>query len=80
MLKVLQQYFMATADERVIPFMTNYFRYQLSELPKTPLGNWTFWAEQRGGNNLLVVYRRENDVFPGKYAGNHRRRPMGRPY
>lgn len=56
MLKVMQQYYMATGDERVIPFMTNYFRYQLSELPKTPLGNWTFWAEQRGGDNLLVVY------------------------
>ncbi len=56
MLKVMQQYYMATADQRVIPFMTNYFKYQLAELPKTPLGNWTFWGEQRGGDNLLVVY------------------------
>lgn len=56
MLKVLQQYYMATGDQRVIPFLTNYFKYQLAELPKTPLGHWTFWGEQRGGDNLLVVY------------------------
>ena len=56
MLKVMQQYYSATGDKRVIPFLTNYFKYQLQELPKTPLGNWTFWGEQRGGDNLLVVY------------------------
>lgn len=56
MLKVMQQYYSATKDLRVIPFMTNYFRYQLEELPKTPLGNWTFWGEQRGGDNLMIVY------------------------
>ncbi|MDD4515850.1 beta-L-arabinofuranosidase domain-containing protein [Massilibacteroides sp.] len=56
MLKVMQQYYSATGDERVISFLTNYFKYQLQELPKTPLGNWTFWGEQRGGDNLLVVY------------------------
>ncbi|MGM9759875.1 MAG: beta-L-arabinofuranosidase domain-containing protein [Parabacteroides sp.] len=56
MLKVMQQYYSATGDERVIPFLTNYFRYQLEELPKTPLGHWTFWGEQRGGDNLMVVY------------------------
>ena len=36
--------------------MTNYFKYQLAELPKNPLGKWTFWAERRGGDNLMVVY------------------------
>lgn len=55
-LKVLQQYYSATGDERVIPFMTNYFKYQLKELPENPLGKWTFWGEQRGGDNLMVVY------------------------
>lgn len=52
MLKVLQQYYSATGDERVIELMSAYFRYQLRELPKTPLGHWTFWGEQRGGDNL----------------------------
>ncbi|MBR5864546.1 MAG: glycoside hydrolase family 127 protein [Alistipes sp.] len=55
-LKILQQYYMATADERVVEFMTNYFHYQLKELPKTPLGNWTFWATERAGDNLLIVH------------------------
>ncbi len=55
MLKVLQQHYMATGDERVIPFLTRYFRYQLSQLPETPLGHWTFWGSQRGGDNLQVV-------------------------
>lgn len=56
MLKVLQQYYSATGDERVIALMTDYFRYQLRELPRTPLGHWTFWGEQRGGDNLAVVW------------------------
>jgi uncharacterized protein len=56
MLKVLQQYYTATADKRVITLLTNYFRYQLKELPAKPLGFVTFWGEQRGGDNLQVVY------------------------
>lgn len=56
MLKVMQQYYTATQGRRVIDFMTRYFRYQLDELPKNPLGKWTFWGEQRGGDNLMVVY------------------------
>ena len=56
MLKVMQQYYSATGDARVIDFLTRYFQYQLKELPKTPLGHWTFWGEQRGGDNLMIVY------------------------
>jgi len=56
MLKALQQYYMATRDERVITLMDNYFRYQLKMLPDNPLGKWTFWAERRGGDNLQIVY------------------------
>lgn len=56
MLKVMQQYYSATGDNRVIGFLTNYFKYQAQELPKNPLGKWTFWGEQRGGDNLMVVY------------------------
>lgn len=55
MLKVLQQHYSATGDERVIGFMKNYFRYQLNTLPQTPLGNWTFWAEYRACDNLNAV-------------------------
>lgn len=56
MLKVMQQYYSATEDTRVLDFFTKYFKYQLAELPKTPLGHWTFWGEQRGGDNLMMVY------------------------
>jgi hypothetical protein len=56
MLKVLQQYYSATNDERVITLMLNYFRYQLKELPSKPLDNWTHWGMDRGGDNLAVVY------------------------
>ncbi|MCX6222846.1 MAG: glycoside hydrolase family 127 protein [Bacteroidia bacterium] len=55
-LKFLQQYYSATQDERVIRLMLNYFKYQLKELPKTPLNHWTHWGEDRGGDNLAVVY------------------------
>ena len=55
-LKFLQQYYDATGDERVITFMTKYFRYQLERLPKEPLGQWSYWAVERGADNLMVVY------------------------
>jgi Beta-L-arabinofuranosidase, GH127 catalytic domain/Beta-L-arabinofuranosidase, GH127 middle domain len=55
-LKVLEQYYSATGDKRVIEFMTNYFKYQLETLPEKPLDNWTFWARFRGGDNLMMVY------------------------
>ncbi len=55
-LKFLQQYYTATEDKRVIKLMLNYFKYQLKELPKSPLNHWTHWGEDRGGDNLNVVY------------------------
>jgi DUF1680 family protein len=56
MLKVFQQYYTATNDERVIKLLTNYFKYQLNNLPKNELGYVTFWANRRGADNLSVVY------------------------
>lgn len=56
MLKILQQYYSATGDERVITLMTNYFKYQLNTLEEKPLDNWTFWARMRGSDNLMSVY------------------------
>ncbi len=66
MLKIMQQYYSATGDKRVISFLTNYFKYQLQTLPGKPLGNWTFWGERRGGDNLMVVlwlYNLTGDSF-----------------
>ncbi len=55
MLKILQNYHGATGDQRVVECLTKYFHYQLRELPKTPLGHWSFWGNRRGGDNLMVV-------------------------
>lgn len=55
-LKIMQQYYSATQDRRVVDFMTRYFHYQLATLPSKPLGNWTFWAEYRACDNLQAVY------------------------
>ena len=54
-LKVLQQYYDATSDPRVLDFMTEYFRYQLRTLPEKPLGHWTFWARYRACDNISAV-------------------------
>ena len=56
MLKILKQYYSATGDKRVITLMTNYFKYQLNELPTKPLDHWTYWAKFRAGDNLAIVY------------------------
>ena len=56
MLKILQQYYNATGDQRVIETLTKYFKYQLKELPDRPLDDLTLWANRRGGDNLQVVY------------------------
>jgi DUF1680 family protein len=61
MLKILQQHYNATGDQRVVECLKKYFRYQLAKLPNEPLvappggkgGSW--WAAQRGGDNLMVV-------------------------
>ena len=56
MLKILRQYYNSIQDQRVIKTLTNYFKYQLKELPNRPLDELTFWANRRGSDNLQVVY------------------------
>ena len=51
-LKVLQQYFTATGDKRVIYFMDKYFRYQYKNLSTHPLEGW---GCARGGDNMLMA-------------------------
>lgn len=55
MLKVIQQYYTATKDKRIIPFMQRYFEYQLETLDKCPIGMWTEWAASRGVENMRVA-------------------------
>jgi len=55
-LKILQQYYEASGDGRVLKVLDGYFRYQLANLPSTPLGHWSYWAEWRAADNLQVLY------------------------
>ncbi|WP_052323395.1 beta-L-arabinofuranosidase domain-containing protein [Flexithrix dorotheae] len=55
MLKVLQQYYLATQDKRVLPFMTNYFNYQLKTIKTCTIGKWTEWAKSRGIENVMMA-------------------------
>ena len=55
-LKILQQYYEASQDRRALEVLDGYFRYQLANLEKTPLGHWSFWAEWRAADNLNVLY------------------------
>src|SRR5713101_6576130 len=50
MLKVMIQYAEATGDERVGPFLTNYYRFQVAHLEDRPLAGW---SQARGGENML---------------------------
>lgn len=64
MLKVLQQFYAATGDARVIPFMTKYFHYQLQALDQCPVGKWTEWATSRGADNVMMaqwLYQKTQD-------------------
>ena len=63
-LKILQQHYEATGDERVLPFMERYFHFQLDALDQMPLDHWTFWARFRHGDQMNVVlwlYRKTGD-------------------
>lgn len=55
-LKILQQYYTATGDPRVIDCLKRYFAYQAAHLKETPLDHWTDWGQWRGADNLEVVY------------------------
>lgn len=60
---VIKDYYEATGDERAIPFLTNYFRYQLEHLDERPLRDW---GQIRSGDNMNValwLYNRTGDAF-----------------
>ena len=52
-LKILQQYYSATNDKRVVAFMTKYFRYQLNTLPQKPL-QAVYWLYNLTGEDFLL--------------------------
>jgi hypothetical protein len=54
MLNALQSFYEYSGDERVLKFMTNYFRWELSVPEEDFL--LPFWQQQRAGDNLASVY------------------------
>lgn len=54
MLQVLQSWYEYSDDPRVIPFMTNYFKWQLTVPDNQFLKD--YWENSRGGDNLASVY------------------------
>jgi Beta-L-arabinofuranosidase, GH127 len=54
MLWVLQSYYEYTSDARVLQFMTNYFKWELSVPDEDFLED--YWENSRGGDNLYSVY------------------------
>jgi hypothetical protein len=64
MLWCLQSYYEFSKDKRVIPFMTNYFKWELSIPDDQFLED--YWENSRGGDNLYSVYwlfNRTGDSF-----------------
>jgi hypothetical protein len=64
MLWCLQSYYEYTKDPRVIPFMTKYFKYELSIPDNKFLED--YWENSRGGDNMTSVYwlyNRTGDKF-----------------
>lgn len=53
-LNILQSYYEYTADERILPFMTHYFRWELSCPDSMFLTG--FWPRMRAGDNIESVY------------------------
>ena len=61
MLKVLTQYGEVTGDPRVVPFMTRYFHYELTNLPRRPLRDWGRYRWQDNVVSVLWLYNRTGD-------------------
>lgn len=62
-LKALTQYQELTGDERVIPLMDSYFRYQLAELPKRPLRDWGKFRWQDEVLSVIWLYNRTGSPY-----------------
>jgi len=62
-LKALTQYHEATGDERVLPFLDRYFRFQLEQLPQQPLSMWSAARGQEQFLPMLYLYRQTGQEY-----------------
>jgi uncharacterized protein len=62
MLKALTQYYEATNDARVMPFMQRYFDHQLSELPTRKLRDWGKFRWQDEALSVIWLYNRTGNA------------------
>ncbi len=66
MLYCLQSYYEFSNDQRVIPFMQNFFRYQLNYPEDKFIKHYHYWQGWRTGDNLhsvLWLYNRTGDKW-----------------
>ena len=62
-LKALTQYHEAIGDERVLPFLDRYFRFQLEHLPQQPLSMWAAARGQEQLLSMLYLYRQTGQEY-----------------
>jgi hypothetical protein len=63
MLKVMTQHHEASGDERIVPFLTKFFRYVASSIVARPLHGW---AKTRGAEMLICIvwlYKRTEEAW-----------------
>ncbi|MBC8062126.1 MAG: glycoside hydrolase family 127 protein [Clostridiaceae bacterium] len=63
MLNAIMDYYEATNDSRVIPFMTNYFHYEANNLGNRPLSSWGSARAADNVDAILWLYNRTGDSF-----------------